>query len=497
MASNVSLLEHLRRLQEEGENGLLVLVWNDERLSISYREGVIQRVSLNRDTHWLGRYLVRDGLLTEKDVLKIVADARKAKVLFGEAAVKRKYLEPAELAEVVRRQALDLLVYAFDNAFVPQTFNKEVRAIYGPAGISFAQIQLELSRVNPVLLDADRFTLFTLKGENLSSVSWLPVELSVLGELSTCSNIAALTETTGMDEATVRRILGVLHRLGIIEPLEDESNSENPSEDGTAGISKRPDFPFEQLVPIVPNAIFSEELEIVRNPSSFISEQFKALRVRIREESENPPRVLAICSPEAQDGKSIISVNLALALSMEPGRRTVIIDCDLRSPTLDRYLGVSPQPGLIQYLSNGKLSPYCQMRRIGNLYFMGSGGVSDTPTELLSLRKMKDLIEELKRSFHTVIVDAPPFSPIADAQIISGFSDSLVVVIRQGKTSNRSIENAFKILDRKKLLGVVLNDVEPRLFNTYLNRYQYNYQLEKPYSARRRIRSNIKGYLDR
>src|SRR5205085_11786248 len=120
-------------------------------------------------------------------------------------------------------------------------------------------------------------------------------------------------------------------------------------------------------------------------------------------------------------------------MAMEPGHRTVIVDCDLRNPTLDRYLGVASSPGLLQHLSNGQLSPYCYMRRVGNLFFMTSGGVSENPIDLLSLRKMADLIGCLKKDFDTVILDAPPFSPIADARIVSGMSDGLIMVVRRGR----------------------------------------------------------------
>jgi capsular exopolysaccharide synthesis family protein len=207
--------------------------------------------------------------------------------------------------------------------------------------------------------------------------------------------------------------------------------------------------------------------------------------------------VLTISSPEQEDGKSLVSSNFALALSMETGRRTVIVDCDLRSPSLDKYLGVAPEPGLIQHLSNGRLSPYCCMRRIGNLYFMTTGGISESPTEMLSLRKMKELVESLRRDFDTVILDAPPYSPIADAQIASGMSDGVIMVIRSGKTSKSSIEHAFKVMDKKKLLGVVFNDVEPTLLNSYYYRYQYSYAGKGRYgSEKRRLRSTPKGYLD-
>src|SRR6185436_3440309 len=178
------------------------------------------------------------------------------------------------------------------------------------------------------------------------------------------STIPSLMASTGLDEVGVRRILGVFDRLGILDWVEEGKTAEVPASGQTA-LVKMNGFPFERLVPKVSNAVFGEKVEVLNNPSSFISEQFKTLKVRIREDFENPPKVLTISSPDQQDGKSLVSANLALTLAMEPGRRTVIVDCDLRNPTLDRYLGVSTSPGLLQHLSNGQLSPYCYMRRVG------------------------------------------------------------------------------------------------------------------------------------
>jgi capsular exopolysaccharide synthesis family protein len=396
---------------------------------------------------------------------------------------------------------MGLLTYAFDeDGFKVETYVKGIRSFYASAGISVEQILLEMSRRNPAALDADSKTVFALKqGENLAGVPWFPKELAILGELDGTASIEILTQSTGIEEPAVRKILAVFSRLGIIEEIGDGRTPGSSPESEPSSPIRKSEFAFERLVPFVSNAVFSDELEVIRNPSSFISEQFKTLKVRIRQDHPNPPRVLTISSPEQQDGKSLVSANFAVALAMEEGRRTVIVDCDLRSPSLDKYLGVTLEPGLIQHLSNGRFLPHCCMRRVGNLYFMTSGGISQSPTEMLSVRKMKELVESLRKDFDTVILDAPPYSPIADAQIISGLSDGVIMVIRSGKTSKSNIEHAFKVIDKKKLLGVVFNDVEPTLLHSYYHRYQYAYgnDSRSEYAAKRRLKSTpTKGYLD-
>jgi capsular exopolysaccharide synthesis family protein len=493
-------LDEIRGLQENGESGVLVLAKLDQRVSVFYREGLIQGASSNLDAHRIGAYLIREGYLTESDITKISAEAKKEKILFGEAAVRRKYLTASELSEVVRRQAVELLQHAIKNGFIRDSFTRGLKSYFSPANVNVAHILLELSRSNPKPFDASKETVFALKsGEDLSGVPWYPKELCVLGELSSSTTVAAMMEATGIDERDLRLILGVFDRLGIIEQIGDAPMARTENNAGPTALIKKTHFPFERLVPLVTNAVLTEKLEVLNNPSSFISEQFKTLKVRIRQDDhENPVRVITISSPDQQDGKSLISANLALTLSLEPGRRTIIVDCDLRNPTLYRYLGVSPEPGLIQHLSNGRLSPYCYTRRLGNLFFMTSGGTSENPIELLSLRKMKEFVNHLRADFDTVILDAPPFSPIADARIVSGLSDGLIMVIRRGKTSNRSIDAAFKTMDPNKLIGVVFNDVKPMLFNTYFKSGYYRYGSDNGYlyAGNARSRTRPKNYLE-
>ena len=240
-------------------------------------------------------------------------------------------------------------------------------------------------------------------------------------------------------------------------------------------------------------------MEVLKNEFSFVSEQFKALKVRINEsQAERAIQTIAISSARPQDGKSLVAVNLAFCLAQDLDRRVILVDGDLRNPTVNRYLGVSVEPGLSGYLENGHLQPYCYMRRFKNLYIMTAGGVCTNPVELLSQDKMRELIQYLKTEFDTIIFDAPPFAPIPDARIIMGVSDGLVLVVRRGKTPFSAIEKAFKVLDRKKLLGIVFNDVKPMLLHTHYDHgyYRYGKQGAYPYYGTRKPRSRSKNYLE-
>ena len=91
------------------------------------------------------------------------------------------------------------------------------------------------------------------------------------------------------------------------------------------------------------------------------------------------------------------------------------------------------------------------------------------------MRKMKQLVEQLRAMFDVVILDSPPYSPIADARVVTALSDGLIMVIRSGRTGYSSTDRAFQAIDQRKLMGVVLNDVKPLPLQTYHNHSYYQY----------------------
>lgn len=492
------LLDQIRRLHDDRESGVLEVIKDTERIDIFCREGMVEAVSSNLEHHRLGHYLVRDGSLLAADLDELLAKSRQHKISLGEAAVREKLLNPGELADLVRGQSIELLNYAITNAFVSNGFNPGFRSFFAPARVSFPHLLLELSRCDPTPFDLNPSQWIALTNvEDLSHLPWYPQELSVLSELVHPNTISGLLLATGMPEGNVRKILGVLQRLQIVATLNVDTK-DNASVPMVADVAlvKNSSFPIEQLTPIVTNAVASEKLEVLRNESSFVSEQFKNLKVRVGQaDADNPLKVIAVSSPESQEGKSLVSANLALSFSMDSSRRTVIVDCDLRNPTLDKYLGVLLEPGLLGYLSQSHLAPFCNLRRIENLFFLTTGGIAARPIELLSLGKMKELIALLKTTFDTIILDAPPFAPIADARVISGLCDGMILVVRSGKTSYTSLEQALKLVDQNKLLGVVFNDVKPMLFNTYHRYGYYRYGQYGGY-ATRKTRTGPKTYLE-
>jgi capsular exopolysaccharide synthesis family protein len=496
LAAN-TVLDEIRRLYDNQESGTLVLTnGNGKRIDVCFREGMIEAVTSNFGSQRLGDFIAKDGFLTPQEIDAVEPVARREKVFLGEAVVRKGLLNQAEVAVAARRQATELLDHVFKNGFSVDGFSSNLRSYFAPARLTFPNVLLELCRNNATPFESESNARISLsEGVNLSLFNWHPQELFVLSELQYPNSFEKLLSRTGMQGTTLKKILGVLSTLGVID-VRDDSDLLQTTE--PSALVPTSDFPFEHFIPVVANAALNEKLEVARNEYSFTSEQFKNLKVLIMEaRSAAPMKVITVSSPEAQDGKSLVAANLAFSFAMDPGRRVIIVDCDLRNPSLGNYLGVSAEPGLLQYLAQGHLSPYCYVRRLENLYFLTTGGVAPNPIEILSMQRMKQLIERLKKDFDTVIVDAPPYFPISDARIVTGMSDGLIMVVRRGKTSYSSSDRAFKAVDRNKLLGVVFNDVQPMLFNSSYDFGYYEYgPKKKPYTSRPKISNSPRNYLE-
>src|SRR5262249_28306797 len=158
MTANL-LLEEIRELCENQKNGVLALSKGDKRVDVFYREGLIQAASSNLDSYRLGDYLVRSGHLDVADIQPVLEYAKKNRILFGGAAVRRKHLEAVDLAGIVQRQAVELMQHVFENGFSSRGFTGSIRTFYTPAHVPFGQLLLEISRCNAVPFEADSYVL--------------------------------------------------------------------------------------------------------------------------------------------------------------------------------------------------------------------------------------------------------------------------------------------------------------------------------------------------
>lgn len=195
------------------------------------------------------------------------------------------------------------------------------------------------------------------------------------------------------------------------------------------------------------------------HPDSFVAEQFRSLRARLDSlAAQRPLRTLAIASALPGEGKTTAAVNLALVSSMAVGRRVLLVDCDLRKPKVHTALGLRPEMGLAEILA-GQATPDRAILKVDGceLHVLPVRGTPPNPSELLGSERMRTLLEELARGYDQVILDMPPTLGLPDAKALSELADGVVLVVRADETPQADVEAALDVLDRRRILGVVLN----------------------------------------
>jgi capsular exopolysaccharide synthesis family protein len=195
-------------------------------------------------------------------------------------------------------------------------------------------------------------------------------------------------------------------------------------------------------------------------PKSLAAEQYRQLRTRLSlAEGSNAIRSVLVTSPQKGEGKSITSANLALTMAQELQRRVVIIEADLRKPSLQQLFGLPPGPGLADYLVGAAdLQQVTRFMPEQHLTVIPAGSTPGNPAELLGSTAMRRLLDQLRTAFDRVILDTPPVLPLADVAILAPMVDGALMVVRAGYTPKPAIENALRAFDSSRLLGVVLNE---------------------------------------
>ena len=195
-------------------------------------------------------------------------------------------------------------------------------------------------------------------------------------------------------------------------------------------------------------------------PKSLAAEQYRQLRTRLSlAEGATAVRTVLITSPQKGEGKSITSANLALTMAQEIQRRVVIVEADLRKPSLQHLFGLPNGPGLSEYLAGAvDLKQVMRFLPDQHLTVITAGSTPGNPAELLGSTAMRRLLDALRTAFDRVLLDTPPVLPLADVAILAPMVDGTLMVVRAGYTPKPAIENALRAFDSSRLLGVVLNE---------------------------------------
>ena len=204
------------------------------------------------------------------------------------------------------------------------------------------------------------------------------------------------------------------------------------------------------------------------------AEEFRTLRTRLNHlQTLQPLHSVVVTSPSPAEGKTFTAVNLALAESNLAESSVLLGDFDLRRPIIHNLFQIDRTPGLSDYLTGRCTFPQALRRIEGmNLYLLPAGSPVKNPLELLNLRQVKSLFEELPRSFNWAIFDTPPLLFSADANLLATLADGAVLVVKIGSTTFDNVTRAMQSLCENNVLGIVANGA--RASELY-SKYTYYY----------------------
>lgn len=221
----------------------------------------------------------------------------------------------------------------------------------------------------------------------------------------------------------------------------------------------------------------SPEIVMLAKRSSSGAEKFRRLKTMLTGAGREL-NVIVITSPAPGDGKSFVAVNLALAFAAEQRGRVLLLDADLRRPTIDGWLTPPPKLGLSELLrAETELDHVVLNLDNSPLRVLPAGSRTTDSGELLSSRRATDLMSELRQQYDRIIVDTPPIVPFTDADAVGALSDGILMVARSGQTRSASYQQALRLVSSTKVIGTILNDhfartgaEDERQYNEYYRR---------------------------
>ncbi len=237
----------------------------------------------------------------------------------------------------------------------------------------------------------------------------------------------------------------------------------------------------------------------VREPRSPVVEAFRSLRTNIQFAGvDRPIKTLLVTSASPSEGKSTVAVNLAVVMS-QAGLKVVLIDCDLRRPTVNKQFDLPNRFGLTDLMLQdaGQWSGVLQSSGVSNLQVVFSGSLPPNPSELLGSKRMQQFLEHLHGSCDVVIIDAPPLLPVTDALVLSSLADGVLLVIDYGATRIGEAVQGRNQLEQAgaRVLGVVMNKIPTgrRGYAYYYYHYNHYYEGDNQGKRRRSRRSGSKS----
>lgn len=212
-----------------------------------------------------------------------------------------------------------------------------------------------------------------------------------------------------------------------------------------------------------------------------IREAYNACRARLMfTECGDTSPIFVFSSVNSSEGKTMTAINLAISFA-EAGKKTAIIDADMRNPSVHRYFNLQSSPGFSEYLAG--IEAEATIRKTGrdNLYVISAGAIPPNPAELLISKRTGELLSALKEQFDCIFIDTPPVGVVADAVMLSADCTGYVIVVRNGSTRVSDLRGVLRNLQEVggTVSGIVTNDI-----SGITTRKSPNYYFNKRYGKR-------------
>src|SRR3954462_131303 len=203
------------------------------------------------------------------------------------------------------------------------------------------------------------------------------------------------------------------------------------------------------------------------------AEKFRFLGVRLRQmQQARSLKKLLVTSTIPEEGKSVISANLAITLARKQRQRVLLIEGDLRRPVLAHAFGLGNLPGMSELLQQ-EPGPLKNLYRLeeAKVWFIPAGRPPENPLELMQSGRLSEVLQQLAASFDWVIIDSPPILPLADTTVWSRLSDGVLLISREGTTQKKALLRGLEALGKSNLVGVVINSCSDVDESNYYQRY--------------------------
>ena len=253
-----------------------------------------------------------------------------------------------------------------------------------------------------------------------------------------------------------------------------------PAEEVKIEFDKRPylEVPREIKLPSL-----DEKLVAYREPGSIAAEQFRKLRTQLLGmRLPTPPKTIMVTSATDTEGKTLVSTNLATVLAHDLSSYALLVDADLRNPSLSRWFALQSGRGLSDYLTAGAgIQELLVKTNVDKLTILPSGSLQSNPVELIGSKKMESLVREMRERYSDryIIFDSSPLLATTEPSVLTRLVDGIILVIRAGVTPRETVQQALATVEKEKVLGIVLNDLEFQsggLTSRYFGSSEYYYR---------------------